>query len=175
MLTTMKTTTKEEQSLLLDMLPIKNQPHHREHHKSKGRHQMSSLQNRFREIFPTKWLFFFFIIYTLLYIIGAILVRFSSNNYQQHDDVKNSTNSESHPKQSYSYDTISVVLLTELLKLILNTVIFLLNGGSLFDYIRSIVRHRNMALYYLIPSRLYGLYNNLTFISLSIIYPPTYS
>ena len=165
----------EQESLLLETgLNHDHNEYRNEHDKkskfhNKNTSKMTSFRSRLREIFPTKWLFVFFVSYTILYIIGAILVRFSSNNSITNGNTTSNTNTK-----SYSYDTVSVVLLTETLKLILNSIFYIINGGTILSYFRSIIRHRNMALYYLIPSGLYGLYNNLTFVSLSVMDPATY-
>ncbi|KAJ6216883.1 hypothetical protein RDWZM_008040 [Blomia tropicalis] len=116
------------------------------------------IKHQLRDIFPSKWHLTFFITYILLYIFNAILIRFS-----QRVGVR-----------SYDYDTISVVLFTEVLKLILACGFYLREGNSFENLFKQLYRYRSLALFYLAPATLYCVYNNLSYINLSHYDPTSY-
>lgn len=91
-----------------------------------------------------------------LFINQGILVTASKN--------KNNT---------YSYNTVTVVLLTELLKLVVSTVVYL-KDNPVSSYLSEIYKHRSVLLYYFVPAALYCLYNNLQFVNLATYDPTTY-
>ncbi|CAF0885978.1 unnamed protein product [Brachionus calyciflorus] len=113
---------------------------------------MSSLKN----LFPTKISFFVFIAYMALFINQGLLVTASKNK-----------------DNKFNYNPITVVLLTELLKLIFSSVAYLKNN-SLQIMWEEIGKNYKIFLKYFIPSFLYCLYNNLTFVNLSSYDPTTY-
>ncbi|XP_012943600.1 UDP-galactose transporter senju [Aplysia californica] len=108
------------------------------------------------ELFPTKLSFVVFISYMGLFINQGILVTASKS-----------------PDNSYSYNTVTVVLLTELLKLMAAVAIFV-RDHSLAELLEESVKHKKVCLLYFIPAALYCLYNNLQFVNLSAYDPTTY-
>lgn len=74
---------------------------------------------------------------------------------------------------SYSYNTVTVVLLTEVLKLVVSTGLYCRENtiGSLF---KDMKKHSNVMMLYFVPAFLYCLYNNLAFVNLSTFDPTTY-
>lgn len=79
--------------------------------------------------------------------------------------------SQSHNK--YSYNTVAVVFLTECVKLIIATAIYLCSNTCRSLVYELVSNPRLFALYF-IPSGLYCLYNNLAFVSLVNYDPTTY-
>ncbi|CAF0962954.1 unnamed protein product [Didymodactylos carnosus] len=76
-------------------------------------------------------------------------------------------------KQKYSYNTISVVLFTEIVKLI--AAIFLYRKNHSFVQMKKEVTENKMLIVlYFVPSIMYCLYNNLAFVNLSAYDPTTY-
>lgn len=108
-----------------------------------------------REIFPGKWSLIIFILYMSLFVNQGILVTWS-----QHE-------------KEYDYNTVLVVLMTEVLKLIISTLLYL-KENQLSSLLKEISKHRKVLLLYMVPSSLYCLYNNLTFLNLSKFDPTTY-
>jgi len=76
--------------------------------------------------------------------------------------------------KEYSYNVTTVVLLTELAKLVAAAALFFTSGSSIQDFLDCWVTHTVMILYYLVPSALYAVYNNLSFLSLAKFDPTTY-
>ncbi|CAF3667006.1 unnamed protein product [Adineta steineri] len=74
---------------------------------------------------------------------------------------------------SYKYNTISVVLLTELVKLIAAIIIYR-QTHSWSQMRKEITENRTVFFLYLAPAALYCLYNNLAFLNLSSYDPTTY-
>lgn len=108
------------------------------------------------DLLPTKLSLFIFVLYILLFVNQGILVTASQ-----------STNNK------YSYNTVTVVLFTEVLKLILSSGLFL-KSNSLKSYGEQIVFNKEVLYLYFIPAFLYCLYNNLSFTNLSTFDPTTY-
>ncbi|XP_061174609.1 UDP-galactose transporter senju-like [Saccostrea echinata] len=108
------------------------------------------------DLFPTKMSFIIFISYMGLFINQGILVTASKN--------KNNT---------YSYNTVTVVLLTELLKLVVSSTVYL-KDNPVSSYFSEIYKHRSVLMYYFVPAALYCLYNNLQFVNLATYDPTTY-
>lgn len=77
-------------------------------------------------------------------------------------------------ENSYDYDTVTVVLVTEITKLGLASAIYLWQGHSLWTLGEQLLTHRHLALFYLVPAILYCVYNNLTYVNLSFYDPTTY-
>ncbi|XP_073826636.1 UDP-galactose transporter senju-like [Musca autumnalis] len=109
-----------------------------------------------RELFPTKLTFLIFILYMSLFIGQGIFVTASqeSNN-------------------SYSYNTVTVVLLTEVLKLLVSASLYL-KDHNFTSLVKDVRKDSNVMLLYFVPALLYCLYNNLAFVNLSTFDPTTY-
>ena len=73
----------------------------------------------------------------------------------------------------YPYNTVTVVLITEALKLLLSSSIYIRDktASSLGE---EILKNKNMLAFYFVPAALYCLYNNLSFVSLSYFNPTSY-
>lgn len=108
------------------------------------------------ELFPTTLSFIVFISYMGLFINQGILVTASKSK-----------------DNSYSYNTVTVVLLTEVLKLAAATALFL-KDHTVSNLFEDIVKHKKVLFLYFIPAALYCLYNNLQFVNLSAYDPTTY-
>merc|ERR1712087_1057568 len=67
-----------------------------------------------------------------------------------------------------TYNATSVVLLTELIKLIMALSLYRLNDGSCTQLLRQISGSKQLLLRYLIPAQLYCLYNNLVYLNLEV-------
>ncbi|XP_052769020.1 UDP-galactose transporter senju-like [Mya arenaria] len=109
-----------------------------------------------KDLFPTKLSFVYFISYMGLFINQGILVTAS----------KNSSN-------TYSYNTVTVVLLTECLKLFVAVAVYL-KEKSVSEFIEEFYNNRDTLLYYFVPAGLYCFYNNLQFENLANYDPTTY-
>lgn len=111
---------------------------------------------QFNELFPTKMAFVVFISYMALFINQGLLVTATKNKDNKFD-----------------YNPITVVLMTETLKLLIALGIYL-QSNSVGKLIRDIEQNKNIMLKYFVPSFLYCVYNNLTFINLTSYDPTTY-
>ncbi|CAG9762910.1 unnamed protein product [Ceutorhynchus assimilis] len=109
-----------------------------------------------RELFPSKFSQIVFVLYVLLFVNQGILVTAS----QQSDN-------------KYNYNIVTVVLMTELLKLVLSTLLYC-REQSPAQLVREIVINRKVLALYFVPAFLYCLYNNLAFVNLSNFDPTTY-
>ncbi|TDG53511.1 hypothetical protein AWZ03_000326 [Drosophila navojoa] len=74
---------------------------------------------------------------------------------------------------SYSYNTVTVVLLTEVFKLIVSTSLYC-KDKSLRSLVRDVHKDRSVLGLYMVPALLYCLYNNLAFVNLATFDPTTY-
>ncbi|XP_046551122.1 UDP-galactose transporter senju-like [Haliotis rubra] len=110
----------------------------------------------FGDVFPTKQSFVVFISYMALFINQAILVTAS----------KTSSN-------TYKYNTVTVVLLTECVKLITSLILYL-KDHSCATLKADVIKHRQVLGLYFMPAFLYCLYNNLQFVNLAAYDPTTY-
>lgn len=110
--------------------------------------------DHFGRLFPHTGSFGIFLLYLVTSLSLAMLVKASS-----------------HGALSYSYNTVTVVLITELTKLLLSSLIYL-KDNSFFSLIDSVNRHRGVFMLYIVPAGLYCIYNNLYFVSL-IFFDPT--
>ncbi|XP_058449669.1 UDP-galactose transporter senju [Malaya genurostris] len=108
------------------------------------------------ELFPSKKSVFIFIGYMSLFVSQGILVTAS----QRADN-------------SYSYNTVLVVLLTEVLKLVISTTLYC-RENSFKSLVIKVVEESEVLLLYFVPAFLYCLYNNLAFVNLSTFDPTTY-
>lgn len=117
---------------------------------------MTNSRINWGELFPSKKSIFIFITYMSLFVGQGILVTAS----QRADN-------------SYSYNTVLVVLLTEVLKLIISTVLYC-REHTIKSLVVKVVEGRDVLLLYFVPAFLYCLYNNLAFVNLSTFDPTTY-
>ncbi|CAH0560170.1 unnamed protein product [Brassicogethes aeneus] len=108
------------------------------------------------ELFPSKLSLFIFIGYILLFVNQGLLVTAS-----QKSDNK------------YDYNIVTVVLLTEVLKLIASSILYC-KDFPVKSLVIDVVKNKTVLLLYFIPAFLYCLYNNLSFINLSTFDPTTY-
>lgn len=108
------------------------------------------------ELFPSRLSVLIFIGYMSLFVSQGILVTASqeSNN-------------------KYSYNTVTVVLLTEVLKLIVSSCLYC-RENNFRSLISNVQKNSNILMLYFVPAFLYCLYNNLAFINLSTFDPTTY-
>ncbi|XP_069948314.1 UDP-galactose transporter senju isoform X4 [Cherax quadricarinatus] len=74
---------------------------------------------------------------------------------------------------SYSYNTVTVVFLTEATKLLSSIVIFL-KDNEVSTLISNMKQHLHVMGLYMVPALLYCLYNNLAFVNLAAFDPTTY-
>lgn len=107
-------------------------------------------------LFPTPSSFLIFIIYMALFINQGIMVTAS----QQADS-------------SYSYNTVTVVLLTEVTKLLTSITVYL-KDNSICKLLADVKLHVYILGLYMVPALLYCLYNNLAFVNLAAFDPTTY-
>ncbi|KXJ17474.1 UDP-galactose transporter senju [Exaiptasia diaphana] len=109
-----------------------------------------------KNLFPTKVHFMIFIGYMTLFINQGLLITASKD--------KNG---------HYNYNTTTVVMFTETVKLLVACVLQLRESTvpELFGLIRE---HVKVLVLYMIPAFLYCLYNNLAFVNLSAYDPTTY-
>ncbi|PFX27189.1 CMP-sialic acid transporter [Stylophora pistillata] len=119
---------------------------------SRGIGSISDLKN----LFPTKTHFLIFVGYMALFISQGILVTATKDKNNQ-----------------YSYNTVTVVLLAEFVKLIIAVGLQLQTStfGEFLQHVRSNVK---VLVLYVVPSFMYCLYNNLAFVNLANYDPTTY-
>ncbi|CAG2178550.1 unnamed protein product, partial [Oppiella nova] len=110
----------------------------------------------FGGLFPTPFTAFIFIAYMIAFINQGILVT----------ATKTSDN-------KYNYSTITVVLLTECIKLMISIGMYM-KDKPLRELMPEMVKNHKVLVLYLVPAFLYCLYNNLSFINLSSYDPTTY-
>ncbi|KAK7487016.1 hypothetical protein BaRGS_00021686 [Batillaria attramentaria] len=108
------------------------------------------------DMFPTKLSFIVFIAYMGLFINQGILVTASKSK-----------------DNSYSYNTVTVVLMTECLKLIAASIVYL-KDHTAAEFSAEFIKNRKVLMLYLVPAALYCLYNNLQFVNLANYDPTTY-
>ncbi|CAG2189897.1 SLC35A1_2_3 [Mytilus edulis] len=108
------------------------------------------------DLFPTKFSLIIFISYMALFINQGILVTASKSK-----------------DNTYNYNTVTAVLLTECVKLVAAACIFL-KDNTVSSLLSDISKHKDVLLYYMVPSALYCLYNNLAFVNLASYDPTTY-
>ncbi|KAH3711932.1 hypothetical protein DPMN_071608 [Dreissena polymorpha] len=75
--------------------------------------------------------------------------------------------------KTYSYNTVTVVLLTECLKLVIAVAVYL-KEKPVSAFIEEFKANKSTLLYYFVPAGLYCLYNNLQFENLANYDPTTY-
>ncbi|XP_037957988.1 UDP-galactose transporter senju [Teleopsis dalmanni] len=109
-----------------------------------------------RDLFPTKLTFVIFIFYMTLFIGQGIFVTASQET-----------------NNSYKYNTVTVVLLTEVLKLLVSASLYC-RENNLKSLVRDVRKDSNVMMLYFVPAFLYCLYNNLAFVNLATFDPTTY-
>uniref|UniRef100_A0A182IU22 CMP-sialic acid transporter n=1 Tax=Anopheles atroparvus TaxID=41427 RepID=A0A182IU22_ANOAO len=117
---------------------------------------MKNSRINWEELFPSRKSVLIFLTYMSLFVSQGILVTAS----QRSDN-------------SYSYNTVLVVLLTEALKLVISAGLYC-RENSFSSLISRVVEGSSVLLLYFVPAFLYCLYNNLGFINLSTFDPTTY-
>ena len=75
--------------------------------------------------------------------------------------------------KEYSYNTVTVVLITETLKLVLSSSVYMRDKTAV-SLGEGILKNKKVLGLYFVPAALYCLYNNLAFVSLSFFNPTTY-
>ncbi|CAG9859296.1 unnamed protein product [Phyllotreta striolata] len=115
---------------------------------------MSTLS--WNELFPSKLSFIIFFGYIFLFVNQGILVTASQKSNNQYD-----------------YSIVTVVLFTEILKLVISSLLYLRENTS-SQLIKDIANNRKVLVLYFVPAFLYCFYNNLAFINLSSFDPTTY-
>lgn len=108
------------------------------------------------KLFPTPSSLLVFLAYMSMFVAQGMLVTASRKG-----------------SSSYSYNTVTVVLLTEMMKLLFSSLIYL-KDATLRSLISGVYTYSWVLLLYLVPATLYCLYNNLSFLSLSYFDPTTY-
>ncbi|XP_066987756.1 UDP-galactose transporter senju isoform X1 [Macrobrachium rosenbergii] len=107
-------------------------------------------------LFPTRWSFVIFVTYMMCFIFQGIMVTASQR-----------------PDYSYSYNTVTVVLLTEATKLVTSFILYI-KDHKIVTFLAEIKKHFRVLLLYMIPALLYCFYNNLAFVNLAAFDPTTY-
>lgn len=107
------------------------------------------------ELFPGKWSPVIFFSYMALFVNQGIIVTWSQQNGH------------------YEYNIVTVVLLTEVLKLIVSTILYC-KDNTFSSLYKEVTTNKKVLLLYMIPSFLYCLYNNLAFVNLAAFDPTTY-
>ncbi|KAJ1519351.1 hypothetical protein ONE63_004648 [Megalurothrips usitatus] len=113
-------------------------------------------QVKWAELFPTKSSVVIFAAYVGFFTNQGILVRFTQS-----------------ADNSYPYNTVTVVLLTDFIKLIITSALYCKDHPIQSLFI-EVFKNMRVCSLYLVPAFLYSLYNNLAFISLSAFDPTTY-
>ncbi|OQR74100.1 CMP-sialic acid transporter 1-like [Tropilaelaps mercedesae] len=108
------------------------------------------------DIFPTQISALIFIGYIVFFIAQSILVKASQTNHH------------------YAYNVTCVVMLTELLKLLLSTALYL-KDHTILVLAGEIAKFRRVLGLYFVPALLYCFYNNLAFHNLQAFDPTTYN
>lgn len=108
-------------------------------------------------LFPSRTSFFIFCSYITLFVSQGLLVT------------------AVHKSQVKGFNPTVVVLLTELVKLLICLTAYMLDSHrSLESLVNDVKKNRELLLLYLVPSFLYCLYNNLTYINLELFDLTTY-
>ncbi|XP_039285092.1 UDP-galactose transporter senju-like [Nilaparvata lugens] len=115
------------------------------------------LKADYGELFPTRKSFVVFIAYMALFVNQGLLVTASQN---QSDN-------------SYNYNIVLVVLITEAVKLLVSVLLYCKENHPK-TFCSDFLSNSNVMMLYFIPAFLYCLYNNLAFINLSAFDPTSY-
>lgn len=111
---------------------------------------------RWKTLFPTRSSPYVFVGYMVLFIAQGILVTASQTQ-----------------GSAYDYNTVTVVLLTEVVKLLVSVSLYV-RGHSVLTLCREVNEGFRILLLYFVPALLYCIYNNLAFVNLSAFDPTTY-
>ncbi|XP_060881225.1 UDP-galactose transporter senju [Metopolophium dirhodum] len=111
--------------------------------------------SNFASLFPTKTSFVVFVLYIALSMNHGLLVKLSQD------------------KGTYNYNVVSVIILTEVIKLVISLFLFC-KDNPLRNIIDQTRENYTVLFLYMVPALLYCLYNNLAFVNLSIFDPTTY-
>jgi len=106
--------------------------------------------------FPTNGSLVIFLLYMGMFVAQGMLVTASRYGGSE-----------------YSYNTVTVVLITESLKLVLSSSVYI-KDKTVVSLSEGILKNKNVLGLYFVPAALYCLYNNLSFVSLSYFDPTTY-
>lgn len=108
-------------------------------------------------IFPNKLSLLTFISYISLFVSQGLLIK------------------AVHRNRIDGFNSIIVILLTELAKLIISVTIYMIRAkGNIYKLTNDLKKNQRLLLLYLIPAFLYCLYNNLTFVNLELFDLTTY-
>lgn len=109
------------------------------------------------ELFPTRrTACFIFVLYMSLFVAHGIFVTASQTS-----------------KNEYKYDTVTLILMTEFLKLIVSCILYC-RENTFHSLLMNVIRGFNVLVLYMVPAFLYCLYNNLSFYNLAVFDPTTY-
>lgn len=118
----------------------------------------SAAKQRFwGELFPTRLSAVVFVAYIGFFVNQGILVTATKNSQDRYD-----------------YDVTTVVMLTELCKLLASTLLYL-RDHSFQSLLTEIGKNRKVLFLYFVPALLYCFYNNLAFVNLAAFDPTTYN
>ncbi|KAH8409620.1 hypothetical protein KR222_011608 [Zaprionus bogoriensis] len=132
-----------------------------------------------RELFPTKLTFIIFLLYMSLFIGQGERHR---ERQRERELMLPSralhlagifVTASQESNNSYGYNTVTVVLLTEVLKLLVSTGLYC-RENTLQSLLRNVQKDRQVLALYMVPAFLYCLYNNLAFVNLATFDPTTY-
>uniref|UniRef100_A0A182JRB8 CMP-sialic acid transporter n=1 Tax=Anopheles christyi TaxID=43041 RepID=A0A182JRB8_9DIPT len=125
---------------------------------------MTSSRVNWGELFPSRKSILIFITYMSLFVSQASFRSMS---------VGILVTASQRSDNSYSYNTVLVVLLTETLKLVISAGLYC-RENSFKSLVARVIEGRDVLLLYFVPAFLYCLYNNLAFVNLSTFDPTTY-
>lgn len=117
----------------------------------------SDLRATLEQIFPTRLTALVFVGYMALFINLGLLVTASKNE-----------------KGELSYNPVTVIFITETLKLLASTTIYLREGNTFESLLNTASANKKLWLLYFGPASLYALYNILTYVNLQNYDPTTY-
>ncbi|XP_014224402.1 UDP-galactose transporter senju [Trichogramma pretiosum] len=116
---------------------------------------MSGTGVKFVQLFPSKCSAVIFALYIALFVNQGIIIKWSQEGGE------------------YDYNIVIVVLMTEVLKLVCSIILYC-KENTLSSLFVEVVKHKKVLYLYMVPSSLYCLYNNLSFVNLAAFDPPTY-
>ncbi len=108
-------------------------------------------------LFPSRFGAFIFVSYMALFVSQGLLVTASRRG-----------------RDEYPYDPTSIVLVTEVVKLVVSVGVFLKEKPSLRQLVIECVGGVGALAYYAVPAVLYCAYNNLSFVNLVTLDPTSY-
>ncbi|KAF5294906.1 hypothetical protein FQR65_LT10704 [Abscondita terminalis] len=108
--------------------------------------------------------------YTKVETVRRVIEELNSKGY---DTILSILVTASQSDNKYEYDIVTVVLLTEFLKLITSVTLYC-RDQSITSLIRESIASKRVLFLYFVPAFLYCLYNNLAFVNLATFDPTTY-